>query len=347
MKSVNPSRVLFIRWKSIGDIVQTLPAWKALRAAFPEAHISYMTSAENQGVVKLFPGVDEVLALERRALFLLKRGPGKLTASWRTIWKATLGGKFDLVVDMQSYGETALLTFLSAARSRWGLLYKNARSYAYTAPVACSMHGHRTDAYLEVLRQNGISGAAPNRLHVPEPVLQAGRELLARMGIRDTRRPIVCIHPLTSTPHKNWSLEGYAKLARHAERQGFQVVVSGGPSDKEQLQQSPLSTWSLACGQDLATSCGLVSLAGIVLGGDTGLTHLAHAAGSRVVMIMRSSALGRSGPYQHPDRAVTGSQLADIGADEVISAFDLACCEKREPMNEIAVNLASSRLPSI
>jgi ADP-heptose:LPS heptosyltransferase len=322
MKPADPARILFIRWKSIGDVVQTLPAWNTLRAAFPKAFMAYMTSAENEGLLNLFPGVDAVLAFERRALFLLERGRGKLSAGWRTIWRSSLGGGFDLVLDMQGYGETALLTFLTRARQRWGVVYKPARSYAYTAPVARNKRGHLADIYLEVLHRNGIKGQEPNRLRIPQPALQSARQRLAELGVGDPGRPLLCLQPLTTTPKKNWPLERYAQLARHAEQRGFGVFVSGGPKDREQLQQSPLSAWPIACGQDLSTSCGLVSLADIVVGGDTGLLHAAHAAGSRILMIMRSHTVDRSGPYQRPEWAVAEAQLADLPAGRVVRAFD-------------------------
>jgi ADP-heptose:LPS heptosyltransferase len=324
----NPARILVIRWKSIGDVVQTLPAWNSLRTAFPRAHMTYMTSVENACLAEMFPGVDEVLSIDRRALFLLRNVRQAFASSWWTIWKSTLGGRFDLVVDLQGYGETSHLTFLSRARQRWGLVYRNGRGYAYTGPVAINPDIHTCDNFCEVLRRNGVQTEAPNRLFVPAARQDSARRLLAGLGIEVTpQHPLLCLQPLTTNVLKNWPLEKYAQLATHAEKRGFQIVISGGPGDRETFRQSPLSHWPIACGQDLVTTCGLVALANIVVGGDTGLMHTALAAGTRIIMIVRGHSLTRTGPYQRLDWAVSEPELVDLATEKVLSAFDQACSE--------------------
>lgn len=324
MAAFQPKKILFIRWKCIGDVVQTLPAWSVLRSAFPAAHMTFMTSAEHQGLVNMFPGVDAVLAVDRHGLFSLS--PSRLFKSWRTLWRSSVGASFDLVVDMQGYGETALITWLSRAKQRWGTLYKPSRKYAYTAAVPRNDSGHAADAFLEVLTCNGLTVTPAACLQVPQADVENAKKLLTSLGIK-SGAPLAYLHPLTSGAHKNWPLDRFAQLAKHIQDSGWQVVIGGGPQDRERLRNSPLANFPLARGQSMSTSIGLVSLAQLVIGGDTGLIHVAQAAGTRVLALLREPTLERFHPYQHPDWAIGQGEIAELPVDKVIRAFDQASAE--------------------
>jgi heptosyltransferase I len=55
---------------------------------------------------------------------------------------------------------------------------------------------------------------------------------------------------------------------------------------------------------DLPSLAALIRRAWLMLGGDTGPTHLAQALGTPVVMVMGPTDPERHGPYGAPDRAV-------------------------------------------
>jgi len=73
----------------------------------------------------------------------------------------------------------------------------------------------------------------------------------------------------------------------------------------------------------LLVSAGLAQLATLLLGGDTGLGHLAVAQGRRVVMLMMHKNSGACVPYQHPDWAVVpekSGNIRDITVESVLGA---------------------------
>ena len=57
-------RILLIRTDRIGDTVLTLPAATALKAAFPEVQISFLTRNYTEPLVRLYQDVDEVRVYE-------------------------------------------------------------------------------------------------------------------------------------------------------------------------------------------------------------------------------------------------------------------------------------------
>ena len=113
--------ILLIRLKAIGDVIFTLPAVHALREHFPAAKITFLTSKENAALLRGFPQVNDVIALDRAAL---RSGhPWKMGAEFFGLLRRLRAGRFSLVVDFQGFGETAWLARITGAPQRWGSVY--------------------------------------------------------------------------------------------------------------------------------------------------------------------------------------------------------------------------------
>ena len=105
--------ILLIRLKSIGDVVFTLPAVGAVREHFPAARITFLTSKENAALLRGFPAVNEVIALDRAAW--RSGNPLKLGVEFFRLMRRLRAGRFSLVVDFQGFGETAWMARLTGA----------------------------------------------------------------------------------------------------------------------------------------------------------------------------------------------------------------------------------------
>ena len=57
-------KALAIRFSSIGDIILASPALRVLRAAFPQAHIDFVTKAEYSDLVRFNPHLTSLILLE-------------------------------------------------------------------------------------------------------------------------------------------------------------------------------------------------------------------------------------------------------------------------------------------
>ncbi|MGH7977985.1 MAG: hypothetical protein ACREE6_01320, partial [Limisphaerales bacterium] len=89
-------------------------------------------------------------------------------------------------------------------------------------------------------------------------------------------------------------------------------------------------------GTDLLTSCGLASRCALVIGPNTGLIHLATAAGCRVLLL---NALGaKEYPYGHPEWMVTPRRarvpVSEIELDTVLTEV-LRALESIRPQSSI------------
>ena len=302
--------ILVIRLKSIGDVILTLPAIHALRENFPQARITYLTSRENASLLQGFPEVNDVIVLDRAKM----RGgnPFKIAGEFLRLVRQLRAGKFSLVVDLQGYGETAWLTRLTGARERWSTIYSSGRAWAYTRTNPRNPVAHATDAHLELLRHCGVK--ADNiryEFTLPPDALESARKILVENKI-DPAKPILFIQAFTNIPHKNWPLESYLAVARYWRERGIQIVFGGGPADRVPLQVTANEGFCVTAGTPLLVTAGLLQLSTFVLGGDTGMLHLAVALGKRVLMLMHNARPGSPVPYRHPDWVIAAPAPVSI-----------------------------------
>lgn len=315
------ANILLIRLKSIGDVLFTLPAVHLARENFPPARIAFLVSQELAPLLNGFADVDEVITLDR-ALLQQKRVKASC-AHLLELTRRLRAGRFALAVDFQGYGETALLTWLTRAPRRWGSVDRPARRWAYTEGVARDDRQHPADWNRALLVRCGLRPTpVRNEFQLPAAGLDAARAFFAQHRC-DPARPTLFLQPFTSSPHKNWPLENYLALATHWQSRGLQVIFGGGPAERESLEPVRQAGFPVAAGVPLLTSAGLVELSTLVVGGVTGLLHLAVALQKRVAMLIGYAAQEPGFPYQHRDWAVTAgdaSPVASIAPEAVIAA---------------------------
>lgn len=111
-------------------------------------------------------------------------------------------------------------------------------------------------------------------------------------------------------------------LALHWRSHGVQILFGGGPSERAALEPTHAAGFCVAAGTSLLVCAGLMKLSTLVVGGDTGLLHLAVAMGKRVVMIMNSNEPGSSHPFQHADWTITSPDGKIVSKIQTAAVID-------------------------
>lgn len=323
MKTVED--ILLIRLKSMGDVVFTLPAVHAVREQFPGARLHFLVSGEYAELLRGFKDVDEIIPLDRKMF-----STGSPLAAARGVaglLKRLRRNRFDLTIDFQGFGETEWLSYFSGAPERLGNVYNAHRGWTYTRTSHRDGSTHPAEWNLALLRTIGIRPArVRNEYLLPPEPLETARELFRTREL-SLDRPTVFLQPFTSNADKNWPLEKFVELAQYYRQQGMQIIFGGGPADLAKLAAAQAAGFCVAAGTPLLVSAGLMQLASVIVGADTGLLHLATAMGKRAVMIMRINQPGSCHPFQHPDWSVTcgpGNKIAGVPVAKVIAACDRA-----------------------
>jgi heptosyltransferase-3 len=266
------NRILVIRGGAIGDFILTLPALKALRDARPQAHVEIL------GYKHI-----AVLAENRfyaQAVHSIEYGPLARFFARNTELPAELAdhfASFDLIVSYLYDPDRIFETNLR----RCGV-----QNLICGAARIVENAGHAAQQLARPIEELGI-----NVVDFAERIFPSieDREF-AREFLASVPQPIVAIHPGSGSHEKNWPLENWIGLfspdSRFADLE--RLLVISGEADEAQTDQLQRE-WK---NRDVcfARSLPLPRLAAVLersifIGHDSGISHLAAAAGANCILL--------------------------------------------------------------
>lgn len=319
----DPRRVLLVLPCCIGDVIQATATLQALRRAYPQAHITWAVGSWSAPAIAGHDLLDAVLDTGPAA------NPARTPGGLLRLARQFRAGRFDLAVSLVRSPLIGVALWLAGIPHRAGL-DSAGRGFAYTvrASVDPAARRHEAEIYLDVARALGLdtTGCRAN-VPVHDADAQRVRQRLAALGIDG---PYIVLNPAGgSNPGmemsvKRWPPASFAALAaRLASELDAQPLLLAGPGDEPIVQavQShaaqplPQLVGALSFGEIAA----LARDARLYVGNDTGLTHLAAAAGGRAVMIFGPSDPARYAPFTpdslalwQPSPLVSGGVAAGV-----------------------------------
>lgn len=303
----SPQKILFVKLCCIGDIVFTTPALRALRSAFPSAHLTFLAASWVKEIVRQLPSVDEIM------LFDAPLWDGRIVK--KTI--ATMGlvsrlraARFDLLIVGHRNRFFPLLGYLAGIRTRIG--FERGGGRLLTHAVSFRSEVYEARRYLDLLAPLGISWEDETpRLEISD---DARRESVARLSAEGVEpgAMLVAVHagggenPGTRMTIKRWDLRRYVEVCTTLlEETPASILLIGGQGDKElndeivrSLPQQARRVRNLAGRVPLGSIPGLLGTCRLVVGGDTGPVHLAAAVGTPTLYLFGPSDPRLVAPHQ-------------------------------------------------
>jgi len=279
-------RLGLLQTAAIGDTVLMSAVVADLRRAFPGAEIHLLAGPSNAAACALIGGVDRVHRLDVKRV---ARSVGVIRAL-----------AVDALIDFGPWPRlNALYAGLSGARFTVGFARPDQRRhYAFDAPVAHRDDRHELDNQRGLLGPFGVAAAARPSVVVPE----AARAAVAARGLEG----VTVLHPWpggSAAVFKRWPEDRWVALARGLAADGHRLVVTGAPADAhesralvERFGLSGPAADALAGTLGLDETAALLAAARAVVSVDTGVMHLAAAAGAPTVSLHGPTASRRWGP---------------------------------------------------
>ncbi len=303
-------RILILRTSALGDVVHCLPVLSALRRHLPEARIGWVIESAFAPLLAGHPDLDALIEVRLRA-WRKRPFAGSTRREVIGLLRALWAFRADVALDLMGNHKAGILGTVALARRRIGLVRRQRRepsSVIWMTEGAQASGGHAVERALAVLERLGLP---------PEPPDFAGERLFAGepatgpASVADAeRRPFCLIHPGAAWGNKVYPAARWGAVARGlAERLGLAVRVALPPNAAErelagEIVQTSRGTASPIEAADLPTLGALSRRARLVLGGDTGPVHLAHALGTPVICLMGPTDPERHGPYGDPRAAL-------------------------------------------
>jgi len=296
-----PRRIIVIRPCCIGDVVMATAALAALREAFPQAHISFAVGSWSAAAIADHPALDALIDTGEAAL------PSRSPPEFLRFLKQLRAGNFDLAVSLTRSPLMSLMVYLSGIPLRAGL-DSAGRGFGYNLRVAVdpAAREHESAIYLRVI--SAIAGQ-PCHAYANLPVDAAAQDDIGRrLKAASVSGSFIVAHPGGgSNPGMTMDSKRYppAQLAdlldRLARETAAALILIGGPGDEEAVDAvgQRLNTPSIAWVKQLnfAQIAALAAESLCYIGNDTGMTHLAAAAGAATVMMMGPSDPQRYAPF--------------------------------------------------
>jgi heptosyltransferase II len=288
-----------VNW--LGDLVLSLPALRALRAAFANATLSVLIRQELAGFFDGIHWIDEVIPYTMRAGIRGWTDQRKIIAALRV-------HRFDLAVIFPNSFRSALWTMLAGVPRRAGYATDCRRFLLtnHTVPKAYAKKDHQRFYWLGMISDTlGISPAVSDsvsyRLEVSQQSVVRVKQWLASHR-RNRDAPLIAISSAAAYgPAKEWPPPYYAKLIDLLrEVAGAECILLGTPSEWSKCQEiaamSRAGALVAAGNTDIGELKALLSLCNGFAGNDSGAMHLAAALGIPAVGIFGSTNPARTGP---------------------------------------------------
>ncbi len=305
-----------MRADRLGDLMISLPAFAAVRTAYPDARIIAVVSKGLEKVLENSGWADAVIALPGgwlRRLFVMVRCLGKE--------KPDLG--IDLMTGKPIWAAAGLM--FGGARKRIGVnRWGSAAFYTANLPLI-NPRDHLVDIEFSILKLAFDPGApGAGKPHVPEkPANDFANALEEWFPGRDD--PVIGLHPGAHHPSQRWPADYFAQVADTLKGRGFRCIILGGLRETTgQLDLVSHGQTSVYRCDDVISLMGAVSMLDCLVCNISGPLHVAGAIGTPTVSVM-----GPSDPYM----------FWPVGAHDVVLRKPPQCapCSKAQCGNPVCL----------
>ena len=291
-----PQKILLIRLSAIGDILLATPLLRALRTQFPEARLDFVVKAEFADVLRHHPAVDTLYELET------KNGRPELQALGRRLRAM----RYDVIFDIHKNFRSRYLAYVAKPQQifqyrkhvvrRWLLVHAKINLMRNVPPI------YRR--YLDAATPLGLpplsSPPDGRRLELfwrEQEEREADWAILAHNW--EPGLPLIGLAPGAGYFTKRWPAEYFGQLAVNIIRRNRQVVILGGAQEialAKQIEQTVESMTgrrekviNLTGALSLLGSAAVIKRCRLLVANDSGLMHVAEAAGTPLLAVFGST----------------------------------------------------------
>lgn len=264
-------KILFVTATRVGDAVLSTGLLSHLIDRFPAARITIAAGPDAAPLFEDVPGLDRLISLPKQ----------RWSMHWLTLYRAVMLQRWEIVVDLRA----SALAYLLWTRER-----------------RVAEAGRRPEHRVRQLAR--IFALDPP----PSPTLWIGpRRDAEAVKLVPPGGPVIAIGPAANWRGKEWRAERFAELAQRLIAAdgmvpGARVVVLAAPHERAQavplIASLPASRCIDLVGKvDLLTAAAVLRRCSLFIGNDTGLMHLAAAAGTPTLGLFGPSPVEQYAPW--------------------------------------------------
>jgi len=274
--------VLAMNFGGIGDEILFLPTLRALRKRFPDAYLAVV--GEPRSIFVLQGEADEIIPLDVK---------GKL--SWIEIFRFLSYIRYlkpDVALASGTSFFIPLILYLSGARERIG--YKQSKlSFLNTKNADGTRNDYIAFVHYRLAKALGIEepSSLPS-IEIPEDAKEWAEKFLFEAGLKNG---FILIHPgigkmsIKRGIDRRWESDKWRELMRSLREEGYEIVVSLGPDEKEMEEELKMPGIHFAYPPDIYKLAALIEKSLLLICLDSSAMHLAVARRKPLVALFGPS----------------------------------------------------------
>lgn len=275
--------ILIVRVSSLGDVVHNMPMVADIRRHYPDARIDWVVEEAYTSLVRLNPHVHNIIPIALRR-WRKSLGSAATRAEIAAFYRQLRHQAYDFVFDTQGLLKTSVvmrMARLAPGGKRVGLGnategsgYEPLSRIFHTLSVPVGLHTHA------VLRARMVAAAAlgyqpdtPADFALQPPALTVSPAWLPTL-------PYAVFFHGTARAAKQWAPEHWVSVGRKLEQRRMPVLLPWGSAAEKLAAEALAARLPNAVvlpALPLMEAVALVQHAALVVGLDTGLTHIAAA----------------------------------------------------------------------
>jgi heptosyltransferase-1 len=322
-------KILIVRTSSLGDLIHMLPAMSDIARHLPNATIDWLAEESFAEIPAWHPAVTNVITVAHRRW--RKSWWSAQARSERNTLRARLQQtRYDVILDMQALLKSAWLV-RQAKGLRHGLDWRSARE-----PLASLFYDvrHRVEFWQPaVIRQRALAGLAFGYTPTGKP--DFGLQQFSRHGTSiggdGAKAPApsdyAIIMPSASRSDKLWPEADWQAVLDRLRVARCKLLLLAGNDEEAQRAQlliAGMDGAEVVPRMNLTSIARLLAGARLMVGLDSGLTHLSAALGRPTVGIYRASTPVRTPLVGDSYTASLGDRGAPPSRDAVLAAVEQA-----------------------
>jgi ADP-heptose:LPS heptosyltransferase len=293
--------IAVFRALKLGDLLCSIPFFRALRAAFPYAEITLISLPWAKTICERFPHyIDAFIPFPGYPGLPEVSHPDE--QSIKNFIATVRERNFDLVI--QTHGSGTIVNPLMNefhARKVAGFHEPGCSGFDASLFMPYPAEEHEVWRQLRLIEHLGLKHQGD---FMEFPLYDEDtKELSSFLDYQSLRsRPYVCFHPGASCAQRRWDVRNFAEVGDRLYQRGFNVALTGVPAEQELnaavISQMRCSGYDFArYGLSLGATARLVADAAFIITNDTGLGHLAAALKTPTIVIFLNPAVI---PYWRP-----------------------------------------------
>jgi ADP-heptose:LPS heptosyltransferase len=289
-----PARIAVFRALQLGDMLCSVPAFRALHRAFPQARIALVGLAGAREFVERFDAyIDELIEFPGVSAFPEQAAN---EAALPDFYRRMHAWKADVAIQLHGSGQQSNPIVAQFGATRWAGFVSDRRDDIAGSRMLWPDTLPEIERYLALLRYVGLPEAA---------------DLLSEHGLEPDK--FVLIHAGARLASRRWPITRFSAVARELYADGWRVALTGTEGEREMARtlqrHADVPLVDLAGRTHLGSMAALVRASRLLVCNDTGVSHIAAAMQTPSVVVACGSDTRRWAPLDRRRHRVLAASV--------------------------------------